>query len=688
MQRTANGSAREDEGFVGQAREMFQERTAQTTFRIMLVFLLTNGGGSIISQLFSTYDWQNRIHNIAMIAPVAVLTLALLLVAHRHIASARMRGRIYFAYLIAAYLLAHLINPDKLMTTVNALTVLIVPVLLIQFHRVYALLFFSLHLVSACILFVRMPTGTVALGYGYFIYLVSASMATLYTVLEGIGLFRFYEAILQAHIRTVEQQHEALLAQRQIEIRQSERIRQLAFQDVLTGALNRVGFEEQIDKRLQEGCRRAVIVLVDIFQFKTLNATLGYSAGNGILQRVHEVLAGAPVPFGLIARLGGDEFGIAVFDCDEDPDVLALFSEVRPDLPEELAEFPMRLHAGVSLYPEHGGCALELIQNAETALYVAKTKGPDETAYYDIALHDDMQKRILIAGALEGAMERREITLVYQPTVHAETGRVYGFEALARWNSPRFGHVSPGVFIPIAEQNGSVIRLGVILLEQACSFACRIHDDRMLPGNGQALVHAAPMESPKPIGGGSGEDGGRLLCPVSINVSGVQLLQPQFADRFLETLTGMGTPPAWIGVEVTETAVIQNIDIAHENLDALRRAGVTIYLDDFGTGYSSLNYLSRLPVDFLKIDRSFVKQSMHSRKGTRMIHSIVDLARHFELGVIVEGVEDQEQADAMQSLGCRLIQGYHYARPMNEDAAMDFLSRRGAARVSGPSPHG
>ena len=147
-------------------------------------------------------------------------------------------------------------------------------------------------------------------------------------------------------------------------------------------------------------------------------------------------------------------------------------------------------------------------------------------------------------------------------------------------------------------------------------------------------------------------------------------MQPNFADMFVHTLRELGTNPAWVAVEVTETAIIQNIDQAQTHLEALRRAGISVYLDDFGTGYSSLNYLNMLPVDVLKIDRSFVRQSVVSSKGNRMIQSIIDLARNFELLVIAEGVEDQEQADIMLRLGCTLIQGFHYGRPMDEEAAL------------------
>ena len=425
------------------------------------------------------------------------------------------------------------------------------------------------------------------------------------------------------------------------EERQLSQIHQLAYHDPLTGLLNRTGLEAAIHLRIEKGgpLQPFAVAVFDLRDFRSINETLGYAAGNAILKRIATGLSHLPAYFSDYARLGGDDFAMILSEPDRVEEFRDFIIQTRTNFGTDQTELYLGVSAGLSLYPEHGGSAEELVQNAEMAMMLSREKGPNELACYDLLIRDGVRNRVLLSNALENAMERNELSLVYQPVVSSVDRKLQGYEALVRWGSSRHGPVPPDVFIPIAEQKGSIHRIGQFVLEQACAFIQQLERTNR-PGY------------------------------VSVNVSGIQLLQERFAVQFLQTLAARGISTSRIGVEVTETAVIDNLERAVVQLKHLQENGIRIFLDDFGTGYSSLSYLGRLPVDVLKIDKQFVRDGMESGRGKGLLATMIDLARNLDISVVAEGVETQEQLETLRHMGCTMIQGYHVARPLTEKAAL------------------
>ena len=453
------------------------------------------------------------------------------------------------------------------------------------------------------------------------------------------------ERILQAvfckfQARLDETNHLLTILQDVTQERQSmQRIHQLAYHDQLTGLLNRTGLEAAIEARIKRSPPSFAVAVFDLRDFRSVNETLGYSAGNRILQRIADGLPRQPGHYADQARLGGDDFGMVLTELEKLDDLRTHLITHRTNLGTEHAELYLGVSAGVSLYPDHGTTAVELIQNAEMAMMQSREKGPNELVCYDSMISDGVRRRVLLSNALENAIERNELSLVFQPVVRSTDRTLEGFEALLRWHSDRHGVIPPDEFIAIAEQKGLIHRIGQFVLNEACQFVKQLE---LLDKTGY----------------------------VSVNVSGIQLLQDNFSDNFLSTLNDHGVPLERIGVEVTETAVIDNLDSAVTHLRRLQAHGIRIFLDDFGTGYSSLSYLGRLPVDVLKVDKQFVYDGMASMRGKGLLATMIDLARNLDISVIAEGVETQIQLQTLRDMGCTLIQGYHVARPLTEKAAL------------------
>ena len=418
-------------------------------------------------------------------------------------------------------------------------------------------------------------------------------------------------------------------------------IHQLAYHDPLTSLLNRTGLEAAITKRIGKGepAISFAVAVFDLRDFRSINETLGYTAGNDILKRIGSGLSHLPPYYTDYARLGGDDFAMVLTEPARTEEFRDFIIQTRTNFGTDQTELYLGVSAGMSLYPDHGKTAEELIQNAEMAMMLSREKGPNELVCYDLLIRDGVRNRVLLSNALENAIERGELSLVYQPVVGSVDRKLQGYEALVRWNSTRHGPVPPDVFIPIAEQKGSIHRIGQFVLEQVCAF-----------------IHQLEQKN--------------LAGYVSVNVSGIQLLQETFAVQFLQTLTNLAIPTARIGVEITETAVIDNLEKAVVQLEHLQENGIRIFLDDFGTGYSSLSYLGRLPVDVLKIDKQFVRDGMESGRGKGLLATMIDLARNLDISVVAEGVETQEQLETLRYMGCTMIQGYHIARPLTEKAAL------------------
>ncbi|WP_243439553.1 EAL and GGDEF domain-containing protein [Fundidesulfovibrio soli] len=434
-------------------------------------------------------------------------------------------------------------------------------------------------------------------------------------------------------------------------VRAQERLRRQAFFDELTGLPNRAQFKRRLDAALTrpDSDRDFAVLFLDLDDFKVVNDGLGHTLGDSLLMAVSLRLRRTLGPKGMLARMGGDEFAILLEEGDCAGAALDLVERIRRELarPEHLQGYELFVSASVGVVLGEGGykSSEDVLRDADTAMFKAKSQGKGESCIFDKAMHSEVRSRLILENDLRRALERGELFVAYQPLVSLPDGRPTGFEALMRWKHPERGLVSPAEFIPVAEASGLILNLGEWILSEACTQLARWR--AAIPG-AQGLS-------------------------VSVNLSGRQFMQADLTERVGAILRDSGLPSGAVKLEITESAVMQNAERAVEMLGELKKLGLQIMIDDFGTGYSSLAYLRRFPVDALKVDRSFVRNLDTDRDNRQIVRAIVQLAASLELSVVAEGIERREELETLGHLGCTMGQGYLFARPLGAGAAQEYL---------------
>ena len=416
-----------------------------------------------------------------------------------------------------------------------------------------------------------------------------------------------------------------------------KRLEYLALTDPLTDLPNRRAFFEELLRRLWI-CSRSgthlTLVLIDIDDFKTVNDTLGHAAGDDLLKSVAATLTGAMRAGDIVSRIGGDEFAVFASDDEERQSRATAESIVRAlDRPFVLQgrSVPVTASIGYSRFPEDAQDVPGLLSNADVALYAAKSSGKNVAVAFKASMLADAQRRARLERDLHAAIENDELDVVYQPQFDCRTGKLIGAEALARWQHPTDGKISPEEFIAIAESSDLILALGMWVMRRACRDAAQWN-------------RAAPY-----------------LISLSVNVSPRQLRHPQFGHDVLQTLSDTALPAEALVLELTESLLMANVNVAAEVMKKLRAAGVRLSIDDFGTGYSSLSYLQSFPIDELKIDRSFVRCLPDS--GQPIVTAIISMAHSFGLTVVAEGVEHPSQLAWLSNGDCDVVQGYLTGHP-------------------------
>jgi diguanylate cyclase (GGDEF)-like protein/PAS domain S-box-containing protein len=426
---------------------------------------------------------------------------------------------------------------------------------------------------------------------------------------------------------------------------------QQAFTDQLTGLPNRTLLHERTEQALALAARHGyavALLLIDLDRFKEVNDTLGHHYGDVLLQQMAERLGTALRDSDTVARLGGDEFAVLLPQISTIADVIGVAEKIRtaieaPFLVEALS-MDVDASIGLAVYPDHAGNADELLQRADVAMYAAKAAHLDYVLY-EPRLDQHSPRRLGLLGQIRRAIANRELVVYYQPKAEAHSGRLIGLEALVRWQHPEHGLLGPNEFIPLAETTGLIRPLTSYVLQTALG-ECRTWRD-------------------------AGHD-----LSVAVNASARCLLDLSLPVEIASLLGRYGIAADRLVLEITESAIMNDPNRALEVLNRLHALGVHLSIDDFGTGYSSMAYLKNLPVDELKIDRSFVTH-MRQRQSERVIvRSTIDLAHNLGLRVVAEGVEDQETWQELDLLGCDTIQGYHLAKPMSASALNTWLVER------------
>lgn len=430
--------------------------------------------------------------------------------------------------------------------------------------------------------------------------------------------------------------------------RTEKTIQNMAFYDALTGLPNRNKFRQELNHVLTKpGSDRLAVLFLDLDRFKIINDTKGHTVGDLLLKKVANRLVSAIQMDGIVSRHGGDEFIILLKNMEKEKVGLMaqkILNEFSEPLNLDNQEFYVTPSIGISLYPVDALDEETLIKLADIAMYAAKERGKNNFQFYSSQHSGHSSKKMEIENGLRKAIEQEQLLLYYQPQIELDTGKMVGIEALIRWRHPVYGLVPPNEFIPLAEETGLIVPLGKWILQKACE------QNKLWQEAGNAKV------------------------PIAVNISVRQFQDDYFVDSVKSILQQVGLDSQYLELEITES-IMQNFERSVVILNELKELGVKISIDDFGTGYSSLSYLKHLPIDSLKIDKSFVDDIPdHSNRGS-IVKTIIDMGHNLNYTVIAEGIESQEQVNFLKEHECKIGQGYFYSRPLPADELEILLKK-------------
>lgn len=455
-------------------------------------------------------------------------------------------------------------------------------------------------------------------------------------------------------------EHQALLKKSDELVVANLKWEQIVTHDHLTGLENRLSLLDKLQDAIHYAMnndQRVALFFIDLDRFKQINDTLGHPVGDKVLVHISNVLRGHVNGNDIVARLGGDEFVVLVdkFDNIDDLSLLAtkITESVRQVIQFEDQELQVTCSIGISIYPDdldgrevlshQENVANLLLRNADTAMYRAKEEGKNNYQYYQTAMTVHAMERMQLEKDLRNALKEDQFVVYYQPQIDTITDRIVGMEALIRWHHPLNGFVQPDEFIPLAEEIGLIVLMDRVVMEKAMLQFVQWYEQGLNPG------------------------------ALSLNLSVKQLEQEDFTDRLKQLIHDTGCKAQWIELEVTEGHIMTNPQKSITILESISALGVKISIDDFGTGYSSLAYLKRLPIDKIKIDKSFVDGLPDDEDDVAIARTIIGLAKSMGMSIIAEGVETKEQKTFLSKNGCTLVQGYFYSKPMNMQQMEEFL---------------
>ena len=497
----------------------------------------------------------------------------------------------------------------------------------------------------------RLLTVAVALFLPILILLVSADrtsstdrlvLGVMGFLLVSVGVFRMWRA-LRKHAES------------------QARLAYEATHDSLTGLPNRTFIVEQVARTLHEqrtGSGRLTLLHVNIDRFKLVNDSMGHATGDELLLAMAERLCQRVRPGDIVGRLGGDEFIVMIAGLSDEAAALELGERTRLMVRQPFnvrgAEITVTGSVGIAFQTHSQVAAEELIRDADTAVNQAKSRGGDDVVIFDTSMRERVAERLHLERELRNALTRNELFLVYQPKLRLADRKVLGLEALLRWQHPELGLVRPDQFIAIAEDTGMIVDIGAWVIDQACAELARLRERFR----------------------------GAHDLSISVNVSARQLRSDTLMETIAQALLRHRLPPRALCLELTESILMENLELVSSQLDSIRDAGTRISIDDFGTGYSSLAYLSKLSVDELKIDRSFVKELEDDHDAASLVQAVVFIASSLGITSVAEGVETPAQAEQLARLGCAEVQGFLFSKPLPPDELDVKLVQLGLAPVS------
>lgn len=429
-----------------------------------------------------------------------------------------------------------------------------------------------------------------------------------------------------------------------------DRLHHMATHDALTDLPNRLMVNDRLEHAVQKVDRRDIkiaVIFIDLDRFKQVNDSLGHAAGDSLLKVIAVKLKSHIRKGDTLARFGGDEFVVLIEDFNQIEDVTAVLYKMLEAVVEPVLisgyEIISSASIGVTIFPDDTDNVDALLKNADVAMYRAKDKGGNNFQFYTQDMSVQADERMELQHGLNHALERDEFKLYYQPRINVQTGRVVGMEALLRWEHPTKGLLAPSIFIPVLEETSKIIEVGHWIFRQSCAFNAAIERKGLGP------------------------------LRVSVNLSTRQFHDEQLLQCIEDIRTNYNFDTFNLEVEITESLLIENVDTAVEILDGLHEAGIHIAIDDFGTGYSSMSYLKRLPIDLLKIDKSFVNDIPDDKDDVAIVSAIVALGKTMGMNLVAEGVETEEQLQFFREVGQCEIQGFYISKPLPEEEFVAWL---------------
>jgi diguanylate cyclase (GGDEF)-like protein len=417
----------------------------------------------------------------------------------------------------------------------------------------------------------------------------------------------------------------------------------LFIKDSLTGLYNRKFAKSYLEKDQNQKSEIFSLLYMDLDRFKLINDSYGHETGDQVVLKVAERITEKLDHNGIACRMGGDEYLVIIPKTDHQSidDYLYAVEIFAEELTDAISqpihingdELQVHVSIGITLYPLHAKDMVTLLKNADMAMYKAKEKG-SKIEVYDRRQGKTLARQLLLENEMRKALERDEFTLHYQSQYDIQTGIIVGLEALIRWEHPIYGIISPGEFIPIAEETGLIVQIGEWVIRQVCQ-------------DGQLWL----------------EQGGQPIT-FSLNISSEQIKSKCFVERVEKIIAETGFDPCWLKFEITESIFMENLDIAVKVITRLKGTGLWTALDDFGTGYSSLSYIKHLPIDFLKIDRAFIKEITKNKGDQAIVKAMITLSNELGIGIVAEGIEDINQHQYLKQHGCHIGQGFYYQRPV------------------------
>lgn len=430
-----------------------------------------------------------------------------------------------------------------------------------------------------------------------------------------------------------------------------EIVKRMAYSDYLTSLPNRLAFVELLDGVMATLRQNEIVGIldIDIDNFKDINDTLGHSYGDEMLIDVMHRLEDLIKENDYLSRIGGDEFAILIQNLTDISELEERILKVQQifETPFRVAtkEFFITVSIGVAIAPKDGKTTQSLVKNVNSAMYAAKERGKNNFCYYDDSINMKMMQKLEMQSELRKAIEEDQFVVYYQPQINLGNDRVVGFEALARWQHPEKGIIAPVDFIPLTEDNGMIVAIGKKMLYESCIQLRNL------------------------------QESGFHDIVIAVNLSARQFKDKDFLPMVYEILEETKADARGLEFEITESVALDDLEFTITTISKLKEIGITFALDDFGTGYSSLNYLKRLPVNNLKIDKSFLDTILENNSDQKIVHTMIDLAKHLNIDVIAEGVELPEQERFLKEINCGKAQGYYYGKPVPKETAFEVLKR-------------